>query len=148
MVVDYAHTPDAAARALEAVRPLCKGRLHVLLGCGGDRDPSKRPLMGRAAAEGADVFWATSDNPRTEDPASIVDTMLTGVAPECSTTVHRVVDRADAIAQAVADAGPNDLVLIAGKGHEDYQVLGTEKIHFDDCEHAEAALRALVSLPG
>lgn len=139
IVVDYAHTPDAVASALRAVRPLCGGQLHVLLGCGGDRDPSKRPLMGRAASNGADVFWATSDNPRTEPPAAIVDAMLEGVPP--NTAVHRIVDRADAIAQAVAAAGPEDLVLIAGKGHEDYQVLGTEKIHFDDREHAEAALR-------
>ena len=140
VVVDYAHTPDAVARALSAVRPLCTGRLHVLLGCGGDRDPTKRPLIGRAAADGADVFWATSDNPRTEDPAAIVDTMLQGVPTETTTTVHRVVDRAEAIARAVAAAAADDLVLVAGKGHEDYQVLGTETIHFDDREHARSAL--------
>ena len=141
VVVDYAHTPDAVARALAAVRPLCPGRLHVVLGCGGDRDPSKRPLMGRAAADGADVFWATSDNPRTEDPATIVDAMLTGVPAGTDTAVHRVVDRAEAIARAVAAAADEDLVLVAGKGHEDYQVLGTEKIHFDDREHARSALQ-------
>lgn len=141
VVVDYAHTPDAVERALAAVRPLCGGRVHVLLGCGGDRDPSKRPIMGRAAADGGDVFWATSDNPRTEDPDAIVDAMLGGVPENAATRVHRVVDRADAIAQAIADADADDLVLIAGKGHEDYQVLGTEKIHFDDREHAQAALQ-------
>ncbi len=141
VVVDYAHTPDAVRRALAAVRPLCLGRLHVLLGCGGDRDPSKRPIMGRAAAEGADVFWATSDNPRTESPEAIVDAMLTGVQPGSEVELHRVVDRADAIARAVGHADADDLILIAGKGHEDYQVLGLEKIHFDDREHAHEALR-------
>jgi len=141
VVVDYAHTPDAVERALAAVRPLCAGRLHVLLGCGGDRDPSKRPIMGRAAADGADVFWATSDNPRTEDPAAIVDAMLTGVPADTATMVHRVVERDVAIARAVHQASQEDLVLIAGKGHEDYQVLGHEKIHFDDREHALAALQ-------
>ncbi len=140
VVVDYAHTPDAVDRALAAVRPLCRGQLHVVLGCGGDRDPSKRPVMGRAAALGADVFWATSDNPRTEDPGSIVDAMLEGVPAGTDAAVHRVVDRAKAIAQAVAQASDDDLVLIAGKGHEDYQVLGTQKIHFDDREHAKDAL--------
>ena len=94
--------------------------------------------MGRAAADGADVFWATSDNPRTEDPATIVDAMLTGVPAGTDTAVHRVVDRAEAIARAVAAAADEDLVLVAGKGHEDYQVLGTEKIHFDDREHARS----------
>lgn len=140
VVVDYAHTPDAVQRALAAVRPLCLGRLHVLLGCGGDRDPSKRPIMGRAAADGADVFWATSDNPRTESPEAIVDAMLTGVDSDAQVELHRVVDRAEAIARAVESADADDLLLIAGKGHEDYQVLGHEKIHFDDREHAQAAL--------
>ena len=140
VLVDYAHTPDAVARAIEAVRPACRGRLVVLLGCGGDRDPSKRPLMGRVAAEGADVFWATSDNPRTEDPEAIVDMMLAGVPPERRDRVRRRTDRATAIAEAIAEAHDDDLVLVAGKGHEDYQVLGTQKIHFDDREHARAAL--------
>lgn len=147
VVVDYAHTPDAVVRALAAVRPLCSGRVHVLLGCGGDRDPSKRPLMGRAAADGSDVFWATSDNPRTEDPEAIVDAMLGGVPDAAQTEVHRVADRAAAIARSVAVAEPDDLVLIAGKGHEDYQVLGTEKIHFDDREHAQTALQRRVPSP-
>ncbi|MEM6291741.1 MAG: UDP-N-acetylmuramoyl-L-alanyl-D-glutamate--2,6-diaminopimelate ligase [Myxococcota bacterium] len=140
VVVDYAHTPDAVARALAAVRPLCAGTLHVVLGCGGDRDPKKRPLMGNAAATGADVFWATSDNPRTEDPAAIVDAMLTGVPEARTSVVRRDVERSSAIARAIADADADDLVLIAGKGHEDYQVLGTETIHFDDREHARSAL--------
>ncbi len=96
--------------------------------------------MGRAAAEDADVFWATSDNPRTESPEAIVDAMLTGVPAGAPVELHRVVDRAEAIARAVKSANVEDLVLIAGKGHEDYQVLGHEKIHFDDGEHAREAL--------
>lgn len=140
VLVDYAHTPDAVARAIEAVRPACRGRLVVILGCGGDRDPSKRPLMGRVAASEADLLWATSDNPRTEDPEAIVDMMLAGVPPERRDRARRCTDRATAIARAIAEAHDDDLVLIAGKGHEDYQVLGTRKIHFDDREHARAAL--------
>ena len=140
VVVDYAHTPDAVERAIAAVRPICAGRLHVVLGCGGDRDPGKRPLMGAAAAEGGDVFWATSDNPRTEVPDAIVDDMLQGVEAANRAKVQRRVDRADAIAEAIAAAADDDLVLIAGKGHEDYQIVGTEKFHFDDREHAEQAL--------
>src|SRR5690606_15967414 len=133
--------PDAVARAIEAVRPACRGRLVVLLGCGGDRDPSKRPLMGRVAASGADRFWATSDNPRTEDPEAIVDMLLAGVPPELRARIQRRTDRASAIAEAIAEAHDDDVVLIAGKGHEDYQVLGTRKIHFDDREHALLALQ-------
>ncbi|MBV1859923.1 MAG: UDP-N-acetylmuramoyl-L-alanyl-D-glutamate--2,6-diaminopimelate ligase, partial [Nannocystaceae bacterium] len=141
VVVDYAHTPDAVQRALAAVRPLCRGRLHVVLGCGGDRDPSKRPIMGRAAADAADVFWATSDNPRTESPDAIVDAMLAGLPSDTQVELHRVVDRAEAISRAVASADNDDLLLIAGKGHEDYQVLGLDKVYFDDREHARAALQ-------
>jgi UDP-N-acetylmuramoyl-L-alanyl-D-glutamate--2,6-diaminopimelate ligase len=141
VLVDYAHTPDAVARAIAAVRPACRGRLVVLLGCGGDRDPSKRPLMGRVAAEEADRFWATSDNPRTEDPEAIVDMMLAGVPPERRDRVVRRSDRAAAIAEAIEQAHDDDVVLVAGKGHEDYQVLGTQKVRFDDREHARVALQ-------
>ena len=137
--VDYAHTPDAVARAIEALRPTCSGRLIVLLGCGGDRDQSKRPVMGRVASEGADLFYATSDNPRTEDPDTIVDHMLAGVVGEAWV---REVDRRTAIQRAILAADPSDTVLIAGKGHEDYQILGTRKIHFDDREQAAEALAA------
>jgi UDP-N-acetylmuramoyl-L-alanyl-D-glutamate--2,6-diaminopimelate ligase len=137
--VDYAHTPDAVERAIEALRPSTRGRLIVLLGCGGDRDPGKRPLMGAIASRGASRFVATSDNPRTEDPEAILDQMLAGAV--AGAEVVREVDRAKAIALAIADAREDDVVLIAGKGHEDYQILGTTKIHFDDREHAEAALR-------
>ena len=146
--VDYAHTPDAVERALEALRPSVPAgaKLIVLLGCGGDRDPHKRPLMGGVASRGAERFYATSDNPRTEDPEAIVDQMIAGVAANTAELI-REVDRATAIARAVAEAEPSDLVLIAGKGHEDYQILGTTKIHFDDREHAAAALEARLSAP-
>jgi UDP-N-acetylmuramoyl-L-alanyl-D-glutamate--2,6-diaminopimelate ligase len=138
--VDYAHTPDAVARTLAALRPICTGRLVVILGCGGDRDATKRPRMGEVAAVGADRLVATSDNPRTEEPEAIVDQMLAGVPENLRSRVVREVDRARAIAAAIAEAKDDDLVLIAGKGHEDYQVLGTQTVHFDDREHAEAAL--------
>ncbi len=146
--VDYAHSPDAVERALAALRPSCSGRLIVLLGCGGDRDPTKRPLMGAAARHGADVFYATSDNPRSEDPERIVDAMLAPApttsasqsGPQGPAQVLRMVDRAQAIAHAIAHADPQDTVLIAGKGHETYQILATGKIDFDDRSHAAAAL--------
>jgi UDP-N-acetylmuramoyl-L-alanyl-D-glutamate--2,6-diaminopimelate ligase len=140
VLVDYAHTPDAVARAIAAVRPGTAGRLAVVLGCGGDRDRTKRPLMGEVAARTADRFFATSDNPRTEDPERIVDDMLAGVAAPWRHRVVRITDRAQAIAAAIAEAAEDDLVLVLGKGHEDYQILGTTKVHFDDREHALAAL--------
>jgi len=142
VLVDYAHTPDAIERTIAVLRPLASARLFVVLGCGGDRDPGKRPKMGAIAARGADRFYATSDNPRTEPPDRIVDDMLAGVAAEHRDRVVREVDRARAIARAIAEADPDDIVLVAGKGHEDYQILGHEKIHFDDREHARAALRS------
>lgn len=140
VLVDYAHTPDAVERTLAVLRPLTRGALVVVLGCGGDRDPGKRPQMGAIAARDADRFWATSDNPRTEPPAEILADMVAGVASEHRTRVNEEVDRAAAIAAAIAGASDDDVVLVAGKGHEDYQILGTEKIHFDDREHAAAAL--------
>jgi UDP-N-acetylmuramoyl-L-alanyl-D-glutamate--2,6-diaminopimelate ligase len=153
-VVDYSHTPDALERALEVLRPLTKGRLICVFGCGGDRDRSKRPLMGKAAASRADLVIVTSDNPRTEQPQSIVDMILEGVhetgKPERSaaelaqgqTGYHVEVDRAAAISLAVGLARVGDVVLLAGKGHEDYQIIGTRKIHFDDREIAAAAFAA------
>ncbi len=140
VLVDYAHTPDAVERTLAVLRPLTRGKLVVLLGCGGDRDPSKRPQMGAIAGRDADVFWATSDNPRTESPEAIVEHMLAGVAPGARDRVIVEVDRARAIADAIAGAGEHDVVLLAGKGHEDYQQIGHTKIAFDDREHALAAL--------
>jgi UDP-N-acetylmuramoyl-L-alanyl-D-glutamate--2,6-diaminopimelate ligase len=153
--VDYAHTPDAVERAIGALRPLTTGRLIVVLGCGGDRDPTKRPLMGAAAARLGDVAVITSDNPRTEDPARILEMIVAGVqgtgAPALAADAlagadrgyHVERDRRTAIRRAIAAAGRGDTVLIAGKGHEDYQILGTTKIHFDDREEAAAAFAAL-----
>ncbi len=129
VILDYAHTPDALRRVLEALRPLHPGRLIVVFGAGGDRDRSKRPEMGRVAAEGADVAVVTSDNPRTEDPDAIVDEIVAGMG---SAPHHRVTDRREAIELALQLARPGDAVLLAGKGHEDYQVVGTEKRPFDE----------------
>jgi UDP-N-acetylmuramoyl-L-alanyl-D-glutamate--2,6-diaminopimelate ligase len=137
--VDYAHTPDGLANALAACRPFTAGRLICVFGCGGDRDRSKRPQMGAIAAQLADQLYVTSDNPRTEDAQQILADVTAGIPPGGSMQVEA--DRAVAIAAAIAAAAPGDLVLIAGKGHEDYQILGTTKVHFDDREEAEKALR-------
>ena len=139
VVIDYAHTPDALAQSLAAVRDHLSGRLICVFGCGGDRDRTKRPQMAAIAARLADQVLVTSDNPRTEDPEQILKDVVAGI-PE-GTPLRVDVDRAQAIAEAIAKAQPQDLVLIAGKGHEDYQILGTTKVHFDDREEAEKALR-------
>jgi len=138
VIVDYAHTPDSLQNVLQATRPFIQGRIICVFGCGGDRDRTKRPLMGKIAAELADVAVVTSDNPRTEDPEKILQDIVEGIP---STTEPIVIsDRATAIRNAILQAQPGDGVLIAGKGHEDYQILGTEKIHFDDREQAREAL--------
>jgi len=139
VVVDYAHTPDGLRSALQASRPFVDGCLVCVFGCGGDRDRGKRPQMAAIAAELADRVVVTSDNPRTEDPQRILDDVVAGLSSGIDYQVEA--DRAVAIAQAIAQAGPGDLVLIAGKGHEDYQIVGTEKLHFDDREEAEKAMR-------
>ncbi|MDR1776074.1 MAG: UDP-N-acetylmuramoyl-L-alanyl-D-glutamate--2,6-diaminopimelate ligase [Actinomycetes bacterium] len=139
VVVDYAHTPDALRVALSALRAVTPGRVIVVCGCGGDRDRTKRPLMGRAAGQGADVVYATSDNPRSENPASIIDEMLPGLA-QTDAEYHVVVERDAAIRAAITGARAGDCVLIAGKGHEDYQIFADRTIHFDDREQARAAL--------
>ncbi|MDJ0573390.1 MAG: UDP-N-acetylmuramoyl-L-alanyl-D-glutamate--2,6-diaminopimelate ligase [Pleurocapsa sp. MO_192.B19] len=138
VIVDYAHTPDSLENLLKAARPFISGKMICVFGCGGDRDRTKRPLMGKIAAELADVAVVTSDNPRTENPEQILKDVVAGIP----NTVKPIVigDRALAIATAIKDAQPGDGVLIAGKGHEDYQILGTEKIHFDDREQARDAL--------
>jgi len=144
-VIDYAHTPDAVAQALAALRPLAEARhgyLWVVLGAGGDRDPGKRAPMGAAAAAGADRIVVTSDNPRSEDPAAIVAAVAAGVSGTRDATVHRIVDRGAAIAFALAEADASDVVLIAGKGHEDYQEIRGERRPFSDVQHAQAALAA------
>ena len=122
---DYAHTPDALERALATLRPLTTGRLIVVFGCGGDRDKGKRPLMGRIAAEGADVAIVTSDNPRTEDPGAIIDDIERGMG---GVPHLRIEDRLAAIHAALEQARPGDTLLLAGKGHETYQILGTERV--------------------
>jgi UDP-N-acetylmuramoyl-L-alanyl-D-glutamate--2,6-diaminopimelate ligase len=129
---DYAHTPDALERALAAVRPFTHGRLIVVFGAGGDRDRGKRPEMGAIAARGADVAIVTSDNPRTEDPQRILDDIVAGIPEGSAASVERIEDRRAAIARALALAEPGDVVLLAGKGHETYQIRGTEKLPFDE----------------
>jgi UDP-N-acetylmuramoyl-L-alanyl-D-glutamate--2,6-diaminopimelate ligase len=139
VVIDYAHTPDALEQALLALRPSAKergGKLICVFGCGGDRDAGKRPLMGALAARLADVVVVTSDNPRTEDPAAIVDQ----VARTTGGLALRIVDRAEAIAETLKQAASGDVVLIAGKGAEPYQEIAGVKFPFSDAEHARAAL--------
>jgi UDP-N-acetylmuramoyl-L-alanyl-D-glutamate--2,6-diaminopimelate ligase len=139
VVVDYAHTPDSLENLLTAARPFAKGNLICVFGCGGDRDRTKRPQMGAIAAKLADQAVITSDNPRTEDPQKILADILEGIPPSITPLVEA--DRRVAIQQAIRRAKTGDTVLIAGKGHEDYQILGTEKVHFDDREEAQAALK-------
>jgi UDP-N-acetylmuramoyl-L-alanyl-D-glutamate--2,6-diaminopimelate ligase len=135
---DYAHTPDALERALRTLRPLTAGRLVVVFGCGGDRDRGKRPLMGRVAADLADLAVVTSDNPRSENPDAIIDEIEAGM----SAGAHvRITDRLDAIRRALKGRSPEDTVLLAGKGHETYQIVGTERRAFDERE----IVRQLVS---
>jgi UDP-N-acetylmuramoyl-L-alanyl-D-glutamate--2,6-diaminopimelate ligase len=135
---DYAHTPDALERALTSLRPLTRGRLIVVFGCGGDRDKGKRPIMGRIAAERADLAIATSDNPRTEDPGVIIDDIEQGMG---GMPHLRIPDRLAAINAALNEAKPADTLLLAGKGHETYQVIGTEKLPFDEREIVQRATR-------
>lgn len=147
VLVDYAHTPDAlinVGKALSELTHTADGKLITVFGCGGDRDRAKRPLMAKAAQQYADVVVLTNDNPRTEDPKQILDDAAAGFAPATShpsPATHTITDRAEAIRFAINLATEKDTVLIAGKGHEDYQIIGTEKHHFDDREQAAAALR-------
>jgi UDP-N-acetylmuramoyl-L-alanyl-D-glutamate--2,6-diaminopimelate ligase len=152
IVVDYAHTPDALLKALKAVKPLVKGRLITVFGCGGDRDKGKRREMGRVAGEHSDLLFITSDNPRTEEPAAITSQIEKGVNDSGLKKLLNVpgngltgpgyildLDRRNAIRMAVSVAGKNDLILIAGKGHEDYQIIGMDKRNFDDRKVAAEA---------
>lgn len=136
--VDYAHTPDSVKTALEALRPHVMGRLIVVVGAGGDRDPGKRPLMGAAAQEGADVVFVTDDNPRSEDPAAIRAAVMAG-----ATEANEIGDRAHAILAAVDALGAGDVLLIAGKGHETGQIVGGDVLPFNDAEQASIAVAAL-----
>jgi UDP-N-acetylmuramoyl-L-alanyl-D-glutamate--2,6-diaminopimelate ligase len=139
-IVDYAHTPDSLENLLKAARPFISGQMICVFGCGGDRDRTKRPLMGKIASDLADQVIVTSDNPRTENPEAILADVVAGIPGD--RPIQVIADRAAAIAKAIREAQPGDGVLIAGKGHEDYQIIGTEKIHFDDREQARAALIA------
>jgi UDP-N-acetylmuramoyl-L-alanyl-D-glutamate--2,6-diaminopimelate ligase len=140
VIVDYAHKPDALEKLLQAVRDLAKGRRVVLIvGCGGDRDKDKRPKMGAIAARLADYTVLTSDNPRGEKPEAILDDIEAGMRG--ATNYARITDRREAISDTIADASDDDVIVIAGKGHEPYQVIGDQIIHFDDREEAERALQ-------
>jgi UDP-N-acetylmuramoyl-L-alanyl-D-glutamate--2,6-diaminopimelate ligase len=149
VVVDYAHTDDALKNLLETARPLARARVITVFGCGGDRDRTKRPLMGAVAARMSDLVVITSDNPRSEDPREIVEDIKTGLiapADRAAATADAgpgwvaILDRRDAIERAIREAGPGDVVLIAGKGHERYQAIGERVLPFDDVEVAREAL--------
>ena len=138
VVVDYAHTPHALETVLQALRNLVKGRILLVFGCGGDRDKEKRPLMGRIADEKSDIFWLTNDNPRSEDPLNIIDGIKVGIKPGRS--FHTQINRHKAIADALSEAKDGDLVLVAGKGHEKYQIIKDTITPFDDREVIKAIL--------
>jgi UDP-N-acetylmuramoyl-L-alanyl-D-glutamate--2,6-diaminopimelate ligase len=143
VVVDYAHTDDALRNVLQAARAITSKRIITVVGCGGDRDRGKRKEMGRTAMKASDFTVITSDNPRTENPERIVEDILEGVPSSAVRDKDYTVsiNREEAIGFAIRIAQPGDFVMIAGKGHEDYQILGTQKIHFDDREIAAKALR-------
>jgi UDP-N-acetylmuramoyl-L-alanyl-D-glutamate--2,6-diaminopimelate ligase len=134
VLVDYAHTPDGLAKVLEAARALTRGRLILVFGCGGDRDRSKRPQMGAIAARDSDLTVITSDNPRSEDPGKIIEEILSGFVAVRRENYWVEPDRYRAIALALGLASRDDLVLIAGKGHETYQIIGDKVLPFDDRE--------------
>lgn len=141
-VVDYAHTPDALEKALQALRVHCEGELWCLVGCGGDRDRGKRPMMAAMAEQYADRVILTDDNPRTEEPAQIMADMVAGLCDPASVQIEH--DRVKAIGLALAQASKQDIILVAGKGHEDYQIIGTDKRHYSDRETVAAALHTLL----
>ncbi len=145
--VDYAHTDDSLANTLSALRTLTKGRLIVLFGCGGDRDRTKRPRMAKVAQELADVVVLTQDNPRTEDPKQILSDILVGFEEDGKATLKVEPDRRAAIELAISQAATGDVVVLAGKGHENYQIIGTQKHHFDDTEVAAECLARLSHRP-
>lgn len=143
VVVDYAHTPDGLENILKTAKKIVDNKILVVFGCGGDRDATKRPIMGRIAAQYGDTIYVTSDNPRTEDPVKIVEQVAEGVkeALRDGSSYEVVVDRKTAIFEAIKAAQPGDVVIIAGKGHENYQILKDKTIHFDDREVAREALK-------
>ncbi len=142
IVCDYAHSPDGLDNILPTLKQNAGGRLVTLFGCGGDRDRTKRPLMGESAARFSDFLIVTSDNPRTEDPGKIIDDILPGVR-KYETPYVVIPDRREAIYYAVSHAQKDDLIVLAGKGHEDYQVIGEEEIHFDEREIVAEAIARL-----
>ena len=142
VIVDYAHTPDGVKNVLETARQIAKGKIISVFGCGGDRDHSKRPIMGQIAAELSDVVIITSDNPRTENPEKILNEIESGIGNK---NHERIVDRRLAIFKAIELAEAGDVVLILGKGHETYQILNTGTIHFDDREVAHEAITEVKS---
>jgi len=141
VLVDYAHTDDALQNVLTTLRPLCRGRLTVLFGCGGDRDRTKRPRMAQVAERLADTIVVTSDNPRTEDPDAIVGEILAGFDDPGSERITVESDRRKAIELAIESARPGDVVLLAGKGHETYQIIGKESFKFSDQDIARQCLK-------
>jgi UDP-N-acetylmuramyl-tripeptide synthetase len=155
VLVDYAHTPDALQRVVETMRRLTSNRLIVVFGAGGDRDKGKRPQMGRVAMQGADLCIITSDNPRSEDPQRIAEDVEQGAKETGATRIDPselaiatrgycvLIDRREAIRRAIGAAVAGDTVLLAGKGHETNQIIGTRSTHFDDREEARAAIEAL-----
>jgi len=146
VLVDYAHTDDALKHSLSTLKPLCKGRLIVVFGCGGDRDKTKRPRMAHVAQQLADHIFVTSDNPRSEKPMSIIDDITAGFTNPHADSITIQPDRKKAIEDAISEAKSGDIVLIAGKGHENYQIIGTEKQHFSDIETASEFLQTSASL--
>lgn len=133
-VIDYAHTPDAVEKVIAAYNELKEARIITIIGCGGDRDPMKRPIMGKIASDNSDYVVFTNDNPRTEDPEKIMQDIIRGVNKDNYEIVY---DRKEAIKKAISIMQPNDIVLILGKGHEDYQIIGHEKVHLDDSEEVK-----------
>jgi UDP-N-acetylmuramoyl-L-alanyl-D-glutamate--2,6-diaminopimelate ligase len=144
VLVDYAHSDDALQNVLSALRPLTRGKLRVLFGCGGDRDRTKRPRMARTAQCLADAIYVTSDNPRTENPQAILDEICAGFSADSGKSIAVDPDRRAMIGRIIHDAEAGDVVLIAGKGHENYQIIGSTRHHFDDVEEATRALQQRV----
>lgn len=142
-VVDYAHTPDALQNVLENARAITRGRLITVFGCGGDRDTTKRPLMGQAAGRLSDLTIVTSDNPRSEDPEAIINDIMKGLGNHTESVV-RIPDRKAALEHAVRQAGPDDMVVVAGKGHENYQLIGDRVLPFSDADELARAIRKVM----
>jgi len=145
--VDYAHTDDGLVNVASSLKPLVKNRLIMVFGCGGDRDRSKRPRMAKVAEKYGDVVIVTNDNPRTENETQIFNDIMAGFTNDFKSKIHLLPDRAEAIEFAIQNAEPGDIVLIAGKGHETYQIIGNNTIHFDDCEKARESLAKKIKEP-